>query len=48
MTRKQATYTLDEELIERLRTYSEETMIPQVRVVERAITEYLDKNEPTK
>lgn len=48
MARKQVTYTLDEELIERLRNYSDETMIPQARIVERAIIEYLNKNKPTK
>lgn len=48
MARKQVTYTLDEELIKRLREYSETTMIPQARIVEQSIIEYLNKKEPTK
>ena len=41
------TYTLDEELIERLRCVSEKTMIPQSKIVNEAIKEYLDKLEST-
>lgn len=41
------TYTLDEELIERLRCASEKTMIPQSKIVNEAIKEYLDKLEST-
>lgn len=41
------TYTLDEELIERLRSVSDKTMIPQSRMVEQAIKEYLEKMELT-
>ena len=41
------TYTLDEDLIERLRCASEETMIPQSKIVNEAIKEYLDKIKPT-
>ena len=48
MARKQVTYTLDEELIKRLREYSETTMIPQARIVEQSIIEYLNKKESTK
>ncbi len=40
------TYTLDGELIERLRFVSEKTMIPQSKIVNEAIKEYLDKIEP--
>ena len=40
------TYTLDEELVERLRNYSDKSMIPQAKLVNEAITEYLDKMEP--
>ena len=41
------TYTLDEELVERLRTVSEKTMIPQAKIVNEAIIEYLNKMEST-
>lgn len=41
------TYTLDEELVERLRNYSDKSMIPQSKIVNEAITEYLDKVEST-
>lgn len=41
------TYTLDEELVERLRNVSEKTMIPQAKIVNEAIIEYLDKMEST-
>ena len=41
------TYTLDEELIERLRCVSEKTMITQSKIVNEAIKEYLDKLEST-
>ena len=41
------TYTLDEELVERLRDVSEKTMIPQAKIVNEAIIEYLDKMEST-
>lgn len=47
MAKKRVTYTLDEELIERLRDVSEKTMIPQAKIVNEAIIEYLDKMEPT-
>ncbi len=48
MAKKRVTYTLDEELIERLRDYSDSSMIPQAKIVNEAITEYLNKNESTK
>lgn len=41
------TYTLDEELVERLRSVSDKTMIPQAKIVNEAIKEYLDKLEST-
>ena len=40
------TYTLEEELVERLRNYSDKSMIPQAKLVNEAIKEYLDKIEP--
>ena len=48
MAKKRVTYTLDEELIERLREYSDKTMIPQAKLVNEALIEYLNKNESTK
>lgn len=48
MARKQATFTLDEELIKRLREYSDSTMIPQARIVEQAVIKYLDEKGSTK
>ena len=41
--RKRVTFTLDEEVIERLKETSETTMIPQARIVEEAIKEYIKK-----
>lgn len=37
--KKRITFTFDEELIEQLKKLSEETMIPQSRIVETAIKE---------
>jgi metal-responsive CopG/Arc/MetJ family transcriptional regulator len=39
--KKRVTFTLEEELIEQLKKVSEETMIPQSKLVEKAITEVL-------
>ena len=41
--RKQATFTLDEELINKLRQLSKETYIPQAQIVELGIKEILKK-----
>ncbi|WP_083979163.1 ribbon-helix-helix domain-containing protein [Bacillus alveayuensis] len=41
--KKRITFTLDEELIEKLKRISEETMIPQARLVEQAIQEVIKK-----
>lgn len=41
--KKRATFTLDEETIKRLKEESEKTMVPQARMVEIAIIEYLNK-----
>ena len=38
MAKKRVTYTLDEELIERLREYSDKTMIPQAKIVNEAVS----------
>lgn len=43
--KKRITFTLDETTIDRLRKASEQTMIPQARLVEQAIIETLDKYE---
>lgn len=39
--KKRITFTFDEELIEKLKEVSEQTMIPQSRLVERAIKEVI-------
>lgn len=41
--KKRVTFTLESELIEKLKKKSDETMIPQARIVEQAIKEYLEK-----
>ena len=41
--RKQATFTLEEELIDKLKELSKETYIPQARIVELGIKEILKK-----
>lgn len=50
-TKKRVTFTLEEELIEQLKEVSEKTMIPQARLVEKAlqkiIEEYKDKGNIT-
>lgn len=43
--KKRVTFTLDEELIEKLKETSKETMIPQAKIVESAIRESLKKYE---
>ena len=48
MARLTKTYTLDEEVIERIQDVSKETMIPQSRLVEQAVIEYLDKMDQNK
>lgn len=41
--KKRVTFTLDEELLKKLKEVSEKTMIPQARLVEQAINEILKK-----
>lgn len=48
ITRQRVTFTFDEELINYLKEVSEKTMIPQSRLAEQAIKEYLDKIKATK
>ena len=43
--KKRVTYTLDQDTIERLRSISEKTDIPQARLVEKAIKLILEKYE---
>lgn len=43
--KKRVTYTLEEELIERLRAVSKETMIPQSKLVETSIREIVERYE---
>ena len=46
--KKPVTFTLEESTIELLRETSRQTMIPQARIVERAILEYIEKIKSTK
>ena len=47
--RKKITFSFEEELIEQLKQLSEETMIPQSRLVEKAIKKLIDeKRKPSK
>lgn len=39
------TYSLDEELVKKLKDVSEKTMIPQSRIVEQAIKDKLEEME---
>jgi len=41
--KKRITFTLDEQLIKQLKDKSETSLIPQARIVEQAIKEYLEK-----
>ncbi len=43
--KKRITFTLDEETIDKLKETSEKTMIPQSRLVEKAILEVIEKYE---
>ena len=36
-------FSMNKEVLARLNAYSEQTMIPKTKVVEKAITDYLDK-----
>lgn len=48
MVKKRITFTFDEETIALLKKTSDETMIPQARIVERAILEYIAKMKTDK
>ena len=43
--KKKVTFTVEEELVERLKLVSEQTMIPQSKLVEKAIEEILKEYE---
>lgn len=43
--KKRVTFTLSEVLIKELKEYSNESMIPQARIVESALIEYLKKKQ---
>lgn len=43
--KKRVTFTLDEDLIERLKKVSNDTMIPQSKLVEKTLKEVLKKYE---
>lgn len=46
--KKRVTFTLDEKTINLLKSTSEKTMIPQARIVEQAIIEYINKMKSAK
>lgn len=46
--KKRITFTFDESTIDRLKKVSGESMIPQARIVEKAILTELEKMESTK
>lgn len=46
--KKRITFTLDEELIERLKALSESTMIPQAKLVEKALLDLMAEYEKSK
>lgn len=43
--RRQVGVVMDNKVYERLKAYSEAMMIPMSRIIDRAITEYLEKEE---
>lgn len=43
MSKKRVTFTLEESVIEELKQLSEETMIPQARLVEQAIKDKINE-----
>lgn len=43
MTKKRMTFTLDETVLDELKELSEQTMIPQARIVEQAIKEKIEE-----
>lgn len=45
MAKKRVTFTLDEDLIKKLKKKSEETHIPQAKIVTLALEAYLSKKK---
>lgn len=45
--KKRITFSIDEDIINRLRDISEQTMIPQSRILETALKEKLEQMEST-
>lgn len=43
--KKRVTFTLSEELIEQLKEVSDKTMIPQARLVEKALQNIIEENK---
>ncbi|PCI28134.1 hypothetical protein COB55_04460 [Candidatus Wolfebacteria bacterium] len=43
MSRKKVTFTIEENVIEQLKNYSEETLVNRSRLIERLIVKYLNK-----
>jgi len=43
--KKRVTFTLEEELVKKLKSVSENTMIPQAKLVEKAINNILNEYE---
>lgn len=43
--RKQVGVVMDIQIYERLKKYSDESMIPMSRIIDRAVVEYLERNE---
>jgi predicted DNA-binding protein len=41
--KKRVTFTIEEEIVERLKKVSEDTMIPQAKLVEKAIENILEQ-----
>jgi len=41
--KKPVTFTLEESIVDKLREISKETMIPQARLVEKAISEIIEE-----
>jgi metal-responsive CopG/Arc/MetJ family transcriptional regulator len=46
--KKRVTFTLEEELVEQLKKVSETTMIPQAKLVEKAIKEVVKEYDQNK
>lgn len=45
ITLKKANFSLNEATVERLAAFSDKTMAPKSKIVDRAINEYIDEQE---